>query len=199
MDLHEQFLEWTPDGSQIIFSYGTTMQSIDSQGSRLQTIIDVNPSRSLYYHFHADVSPVTSRIVYTTCRFPSDPPSWRELIDRCCFVSHQPEWIHSPPGWYLANHLYHYEIATSNSYGSWTRRLTENFLLDHYPVWSPDESRIAFISHPTDPFPLYGAGAPLHDGPGWNRRPPAHAHPGQCRPVPPGVVAGRPVRCIYRD
>ncbi len=151
-DVHDQFLDWASDGSQIIFSYGTTIQSIDSRGSRPQTIIDVNPRGSnahppqlLYYHFHADVSPLNSRIVYTTCRFPTDRPSRQTSIfwnDPLFF-----EWYD-----YLST-PYHYELAATNLDGSESLRLTENLLLDHYPVWSPDETRIAYMSHPTDPTP----------------------------------------------
>ena len=144
--LHEQFLDWTPDGSQIIFSYGTTIQSIDSQGSRRQTIIDVYPKKSKRYeylpqasrfHFYADISPVSSRIVYTTCRFSTE--FWNDPMSF--------EWadVLAAP--------FHFEIAAMNLDGSEKLRLTENPLIDNYPVWSPDETRIAFISHPTELFP----------------------------------------------
>ena len=49
---------------------------------------------------------------------------------------------------------YNYEISrTINLDGYGQRRLTENVLSDHYPVWSPDGSRIAFICEPTRSYP----------------------------------------------
>ncbi len=152
--LHEQFLDWTPDGSRIIFSYGTTIQSIDSEGSLPQTVIDVYDAylrRSyeyplvLRFHFHADVSPLSSRIVYTTCRLPSAlpprPPStfW---YDPMSFEWYDPLFV-----------PYHFDLAAMNLDGSEKLRLTDNPLFDHYPVWSPDETRIAFISRHMEPTP----------------------------------------------
>ena len=41
-----------------------------------------------------------------------------------------------------------YEIVVSNIDGTDTRRLTENFGAALYPVWSPDGTRVAFVSPP---------------------------------------------------
>ena len=138
-DFHEHFLDWTSDGSQIIFPHGKTIRAIDAEGTRPRLIADVNLVHDLPYYFHADASPVGSRIVYSTCRFPTDPPSWwwRRAQD-----------ADAPAHWIYDHKRHHYEVATANIDGSGTRRLTENIHLDHYPVWSPDGTRIAFISSP---------------------------------------------------
>ena len=141
---HEHFLDWSPDSSQIIFSYGTTIQRINVEGSRLRVIVDANPQRALPYGFHADVSPDGSRIVYSTCRFPTEPPDrWKQE--------------YSPRvDWRLNPYTHHYEIATVSINGAATLRLTENIQLDHYPVWSPDGTRIAFIANPYRYFAVTG-------------------------------------------
>ena len=161
--LHEHFLEWTPDGSRIVFARGTSIQSIDIEGSDPRLIVDVNLGGPLYYYLYADVSPINSRLVYTTCRFYTEPPSW-ELADfvvspNIPYFEFPYPWLFlGPPNERRRNEGYHYEIATANIDGSGTKRLTENFLLDHYPVWSPDETRIAFISNPGDWLPRRGNG-----------------------------------------
>ena len=45
---------------------------------------------------------------------------------------------------------------TVNINGAATQRLTENIQLDHYPVWSPDGTRIAFIANPYRYFAVTG-------------------------------------------
>ena len=42
---------------------------------------------------------------------------------------------------------YQYEIAVVSLGGGEPQRLTQDFRLDHYPVWSPDGERIAYISN----------------------------------------------------
>ena len=146
-ELHKYFLDWTPDGSQLIFAHGKTIQAIDAEGTRPQLIADVNAVHDLRYYFHADVSPVGSRIVYTTCRFPTDPP---------------PRWWPSARDPDDGDHRSYdrtrrsYEIVTANIDGSNMQRLTENIHVDHYPVWSPDGTRIAFIADPEDWLPDSG-------------------------------------------
>ena len=140
-DLHEHFLEWTPDGSSLVFAHGTTIQTIYADGSRPQLITDVNPGYDLGYGIHADLVSSNSKIIYTTCRFPTAPPSgWRTHDAKCPSV--MVDGID-----YYDRVTRHYEIATSNIDGTETRRLTDNIHLDHYPEWSPDGTRIAFISN----------------------------------------------------
>lgn len=59
----------------------------------------------------------------------------------------------------------HMEICTVGVDGSGFMRLTDNSFRDYYPVWSPDDSRIAFLSWREDDLDIY-----LMDANGGNER-----------------------------
>lgn len=128
-------LAWTPDGSQLTFNHGTTIWVVDANGTQLRKLVDVNPSPAysgylLHFGFHADVSPDGSRIGYSTCEYEIEPKPARKLFSE--------------------REKYDYEIAVIGLDGAGQQRLTVNPYLDHYPTWSPDGSRIAFIARPTN-------------------------------------------------
>ena len=78
---------------------------------------------------HASVSPDGLRIAYSTCEFRTDSLA-SEIV------------------YYEGDYnLYHYEIATVGMDAESPGRLTENEHYDHYPEWSPDGTRIAFIAN----------------------------------------------------
>ena len=127
------FIEWTPDGSRLIFNEGNWEPGImiaSADGSSIRTIVDATPHPYwLPYGYHADISPDGSQLIYTTCQFPT------KVIDP---VFTGGEW-------------YHYEIASIRLDGGEPKRLTQNRLLDHVPVWSPDGTRIAYVADPPRP------------------------------------------------
>ncbi len=124
LGLERHVLKWTPDGSQLIFPHEKTIWIVDVTGVQLDALVNVNPDHSLGYGFHADISPDGTRIVYATCEFHSSDSSFVQRED------------------------YNYEIAVINFDGTGSQRLTMNRILDYFPVWSPDGSRIAYISNP---------------------------------------------------
>ena len=132
-DYHQHFLHWTKDGLQLVFDASEAIWIVDEAGTEVRKIVDPDPARGAankfesVYGFYADVSPDGSRIAYTTCEYPmSDPP-------RYALESTDPR------------EGLGYEIALIDIDGASKERLTNNEFLEHYPVWSPDGSRIAYV------------------------------------------------------
>ena len=126
------FVQWTPDGAQLLFNDLSTVKAVDARGTRLRTIVDANPRREFSYGLYAHLSPDGSRVAYTSCEYPGEteePVSF--LLDSV------------DPNRYRERQRHNYEIATASFDGSGAEKLTYNFRLDHFPVWSPDMTRIA--------------------------------------------------------
>ena len=163
----QRFFQWSPDGSRIVFGTGPAIYSLDVEDSEFHRI--ANTSREIvingrsWGHVGAmtyfDVSPTGSKIVYSTCRYPTPPdePEDRQAAE----VSEVPtQW---PPQYYIylsreeADEIsrHSFEVAISNIDGTEPKRLTENRDLDNFPVWSPGGTRIAFISDRDRLYNLY--------------------------------------------
>ena len=94
-----------------------------------------------------DVSPDGTQVVYSTCAYPTKPgftytPSTRRGTDAdgnpfisISSVDPNPEQLN-----------YDHELVRARINGSEPQRLTTNTQFDNYPAWSPDGTRIAYVS-----------------------------------------------------
>lgn len=120
--------QWSPDGVHIVFSHkrtGTRLPSdvylSASDGTMLRQVFKAETGSSAdigTYYSSPNISADGSRIAYATTRVWESED--QDVTD---------DW----------------EIETSRLDGSDRRRLTMNERLDTFPVWSPDDSRIAFM------------------------------------------------------
>ena len=120
-DLYEHFLHWTPNGSHLVFDIDDTIWTLDVEAARLMEVADVDP----------DYEPGDDDFFKFNFGFYADlSPDGSQIVYTTC------------------EHRYDgYGIAAVELDGTGKRRLTEDGYFDHYPVWSPDGKRVAFVGY----------------------------------------------------
>ena len=151
--LSDQFVQWSPEGDQVLFTQGAVLYSVGEDGTRLRELArgsvvlprgrgeeargvvvlpDLPPSQrgAIGRMMAFDIAPDGKRIAYSTCEYPKG--EFGEAVERL--------------GWRQAMNRHRYQIATASIEGAQPRQLTNNAGFANYPAWSPDGERIAFLA-----------------------------------------------------
>ena len=134
--LFREFVRWTPDGLTVLFTDGPRIYAVAADGSRLWQV--VAPAQVRGYDLGTmaafTLAPDGEQIVYATCDYPGP----------------QAKALGAGDADGLEKEGYGYELARVYVDGTQQQRLTVNELFDNHPAWSPDGTRIAFLSDDYD-------------------------------------------------
>ena len=140
---------WRPDGSSVLFISGQNIWEAQTDGSGVRRLIDPNPPPepegrrpSGGFNFHIDLSPDGSQMVYSTCEYPVYHPRERPKYGY---------WTKEPTSNEEGRLTREYELAIINLETLEKRRLTHDRVMNHLPAWSPDGSKVAYLTNSQSP------------------------------------------------
>ena len=123
-------MQWTPDGSTILFTRGPVLSAVTADGRRAWPVADAGVSVA------EDRSGTTRRLSGTTIPFDISPDG-RQVVHATCRYGVHPA--------VAGNAVLGYELALVGVNGKNGQRLTANTRFDSHPAWSPDGGRIAHV------------------------------------------------------
>ena len=117
-----RMVAWGPEGSEILYSFGSGVYAASTDGLLLRIVVNGSPVPEGRTSF--DISPDGANIVYSTCK--SRGNSSEADGD--------------------ARYTYEYELALVNRDGTERQVLIRRRSFKDNPAWSPDGTRVAFLS-----------------------------------------------------
>ena len=153
---------WSPDGSQVFYSQGGAIYAATADGARVRQVAATraagsDPGKTEHIRVEHDGTRVRT-IVYRPVTLPAEQgagdnlgpmtafsmsPDGRQVLYSTCAYPRQTD---VPAGRPRDLGEYQYDLAVLDVAGGAVRRLTARDTAENFPTWSPDGTRIAFLS-----------------------------------------------------
>ena len=151
----ENTVRWAADGSAVFFSQGPLVYGAAADGAWARAVADASGRPDLRLPSHPrvrrdvvvgpmtyfDVSPAGDRLVYASCAYREEAMTGYEQASA--------EMLRQSQGYRSQDAVpfeHGYELAVVEVDGGPVERLTTNLRFDNFPAWSPDGTRIVYLS-----------------------------------------------------